>query len=269
MKVAVISGPGSQCGKSTFCLMLGMLFARTQQRTSVLLATDKMEDLLDSIKVNRDKSLLTSVAMIESILLTSNMASTGSHDHGIHIGQDSCFAYDLYDSTYDREHLNETLLLAMKKIKSDLTLIEVNGVYDGAFERRLLKEVDAILYLFTTSLRSMKELVQYRESMPEDITRKTGYICSMYNSDVVSEKAIAKQIASSVKNVMLFPYNANLAKEALAGKLDTIPAYIASGKNEVINLRGKLLEVMQYLFDTPKVKYIRDMTKWGVQVSSV
>lgn len=268
MKVAVISGLGSPCGKSTFCFLLGMLFARTQQRTSILLATDKMEDLLSSVRVNKDKSLLTSVAMIESILATSNAASTGSHDHGIHFGKDSCFAYDLYDSTYDREHLNDTLLLAMNKIKSDLTLVEVNGAYDGNFERRLLKEVDAILYLFTTSLRSMKDLMQYRERMSEEITRKTGYICSMYNPDVISEKAIAKQISSSVKNVMLFPYNANLAKEALAGALDSIPAYIAAGRSEVINLRGKLLEIMQYLFDTPKVKYILDISKWGMQVSN-
>ena len=262
MKVAVISGLGNPCGKSTFCLMLGMLFARTQQKTSVLLATGRMDSILDSTRVVRSKSLLTSVAMIESTLATSNAAGGGRHDHGIHIGQDECFAYNLYDSTYDKEHLDEVLMLAVQKIKAELMLVEVNGAYDGGLEKRLLNEVDVILYLFTTSLCSMKELMQYREMMPEEIVRKTGYVCSMYNPDVISEKAIAKNIASSVKNVMLFPYNANLAKEALAGSLDTVPACIASGRSEVVNLRGKLLEIMQYLFDTPRVKYIKDMTKW-------
>lgn len=262
MKVAVISDPDSRSGKTVFNIVLGTLFARTQQRTTVLLATDKMNDALESVRVKRNKSLLTSVAMLESVLTGGSTMKSSVLDYGIHIGEDKCYAYDIYDSSYDMEHLNSVLMKAVKKIKAELVLVEVNGSVTGAFEQELLREADVVLYLFNTNLKSLKHLVNYKESMPEEIERKTGYICSMYNPEVIGEKLLAKKIASSVKNVMLFPYNPHLAKEAMNGTLDTVAPHIAKGDALVLNLRSKLLEVMQYLFDTGTVKYILDMTKW-------
>jgi len=242
--------------------VLGTLFARTQQRTAVLLATDRMSDTLEAVRVKRDKSILTSVAMLESVLTSGNTAKSNVLDYGIHIGEDKCYAYDIYDSSYDREHLNNVLVKAIKNIRAELVLVEVNGDVTMGFEQRLLREVDVILYLFNTNLKSLKHLVEYKESMLEEVERKTGYICSMYNPEIISEKLLAKKISSSVRNVMLFPYNPHLAKEAMNGTLDTVAPYIAKGDPLVLNLRSKLLEVMQYLFDTGTVKYIRDMGTW-------
>ncbi len=265
MKVAVISENGRPSGKTTFCLCLGMLFAMTQGKTSVIFSNGKMDDLFNSVKNKKDKSLLTSVSVLQSVLQSSSDVVQDILDYGVHIGGEQFYAYDLFDSTYDLPYLYETLSMAMRRVKVDLILVEVQGDYRAEEQKRILMESDAVLYLFEPSLKAIAAAKDYHENMPEYIEKRTGYICSKYDSFVTSEKAIAKQVGITVRNLMLFPYNSNLAKEALLGTLDTVPRYIAIGRPEVMNLRIKLVEVMQYLFDSARVKYIKDQTKWIIK----
>lgn len=261
MKVAVISSP-VQCGKSSFCILLGTLFAKTQAKSTVILATDKMEDMLSSIQMKRNKSVITSVSTFDAALSTGAVRNEELFDYGLRIGEDKCFAYDIYDSTYDRQQLDKILLKAMCKLKAELTLVEVNGTLTDERNHQILQEADVILYLFTTSNYSIQEINNYRQDYPKELTMKTGYICSKYDPNIVGEKMLSKLLSMSVKNIMLFPYNAVIAKETLNGTLDTVAKFIATGHNEVINLRPKLLEVMQYLFNTPTQKYIKEADAW-------
>lgn len=261
MKVAVISNP-VQCGKSAFCVLLGTLFAKTQAKITVILSTDKMDDILSAVQVKRDKSVITSVSAFDAALSTGAVRNEELFDYGLRIGENQCFAYDIYDSTYDRQQLDKILLKAIHNLKSDLTLIEISGDLNKEINKQVLQKADVILYLFTTSMNSIKGISDYKQEYPRELTVKTGYICSKYNQNIVGEKMLAKLLNMSVKNIMLFPYNTIIAKEALAGTLETITKFIATGHNEVVNLRPKLLEVMQYLFDTPMQKYIKEANTW-------
>lgn len=263
MKVAVVSAPEKQSGKSSFMVLLGNLFAQTQSRAAALVSTEEMSGLLNAVQQKSEKSILSSVSVFEAVLSAGSISLEEVFDYGIRIGEHSCYAFDIFDSNYDREQLNSMLLKTIDAVKTDLTLVEVQGDAYSAFNRSVLEAVDVVLYLFTASNQSISMLHEYQSRYGgSEVLVKTGYVCSMYNPNTISEKKLAKMVGVTVRNLMLFPYNTVVQREALLGKLDTVARFIAAGHHEVVNLRPKLLEIMQYLFDTQRVKYILGVDKW-------
>lgn len=262
MKVAVMSLPDHQCGKSSFMVLLGTLFAHTQAKSSALLSTDKCVEVIKTVQCKENKSVSNSIAILSTVVANGLVTEDKLYNYAMQLGKENCFLFDLFDSNYDRDRSNELLLNLMARLKSELVLIEVKGNYESEFNQKVLQEADLVLCLFNMGIRSFERVAEFYQKANLAMKRKTGFVCMRYDPNVISEKAISKRVSIPQSNIMLCPYNVIIPKLALSGKLDTIAGLIAEGNAEVINLRPKMVEVMQYIFDSSEVKYIKPHTSW-------
>jgi len=262
MKVAVISSQETQTGKSTLALLLGSLFARTQARTAVVLSTDKLVEDLKTVRTKKEVSIANSVSVFEAVMSTGAAMGRELLDYGVKVGENECYVFDIFDTQYDRAQLNSLFLKTLNAIEAELVLVEIDNEAGEEFNKEVLTNVDAILYLFTLSPKSIKRMQDWREKMPRYVTSRTGYICSKYDRNTIGEKNISKTIEIPVERILQYPYNANIPKEAFKGTLDTVANCVAYGHEEVINLRPKMEEIMQFLFDSRDFKYIKGASTW-------
>lgn len=262
MKVAVISGTGTQCSKSTLIITLATVFAATQKKVSMILSTEEMSDVLDMVQYKRSKSVLSSASVLSSVLHSEQSQSMSIFDYGLRVGDSNTFLYDIFDSTYDKVELGNILLDVLKRAKSDLTLVEVKGDLNSELNQEILDTVDCILYLFDASQKSIKQVQYYKQNMSKDIVVRTGYVCAKFDRNVVDENKLAKMLGITVRELLVFPYNAVLQKLALTGTLNMVTDHIILGHAETTNLRIRMLEMMQYLFDTGSWHYIKGVDEW-------
>ena len=262
MKVAVISQEQTS-GKSSFMCLLGGIFSRSQNKNVALMATGSAKENMDIVNINDTSKELRSVHVFRALLGSDAVTGTELFDYGFRQGEENVFLYDIMGTIMEEEDKKEMFLETLNRVPADLTLVEIKGDIKEPFNFKVINACDAVLYIFNHSKTSIANVRKYIEDPKlSSIAIRTGYICSKYDRNVVSEKRLGGLLKMNVKNVMLFPYNSVVAKKSLEGDLSDIVYNIMKGDNEVLVLRSKFLEVMQYLFDTDRYKYIRGIEEW-------
>ena len=261
MRVAVISQEQTS-GKSTFIALLAGLFSRTQGKNVIILSTGSALENVDIVSVRESDKTLRSMHVFKA-LLGSDAINTGElYDYGCRAGEENVFIYDIFGVSMDKHDQRELFMESLNNINADLTLVEIKGDIHDEFNEKVIKACDVVLYVFTHSKPSIAALRKYVDSESKDVVIKTGFVCGMYDRNVVSEKKLGALIKMNVRNILLFPRNSAVAKKCLDGNVDYLIYNIIKGSPEVLELRSKFLEVMQYLYDTPKMKYIRGIDQW-------
>lgn len=260
MRVCVVSTQNN--GKSSLSLLTACLFSATQRKTSVLMSTEKMTSDLTMTSSNRPKSVLNSVAVYGEALSSGTFRGDEIFDYGFRIGNAHTYLYDVYDSNIDRGSLDARLVEIFKKIPGDLVICEVSEESPEELKEQLFTTADAILYLFTADYNGIEQVRQFKTKHPPTITMKTGYVCSKYDRMALPEKEIATKVGTDTKSLIIYPYNSAVIQTAFRGKVESLIPKIIRGEPAVLNLRQRLLEVMQYLFDSGSWKYIKGVDKW-------
>lgn len=263
MNVAVISN-GTQQGKTSFVMMLATIFSRTQHRKVAVFRDATTEDvgrMVDLSQVN-GKSDSKSVNIFRAMLESATLSGDEYYDYALRIGNEEAFLFDIYNSSLEISELDEVFYKTVKRIKSDLNLIEVTGDLSDERTKKILEFADVILYVFNHDRKGLDMLNNYIKEYDYTYQRKTGYVCQKFEKEAVSDKQVAKEIGMNRRNILFIPYNPVIIKESLDGTLDLIAKDVATGLAPVINLRMGFLEVMQYLFDSARVKYIKGVNEW-------
>lgn len=262
MKVAVISNLETQQGRSCFIVLLASVFSRSQRKRSSIYSTGDMKNLLSSVEVKTTQTSAKSVSVFRAMLDAATIKDDEIYDYANRIGDEEVFAFNLLDSSFERDELEELFITTMNKDRSDLRLFEIVGPLDNPFNQKVLQNVDAVINIFNHNTASIDAVRDYVENYDKNIVRRTGFVCQKYDANVVGEKKLGHLIKMNARNFIVLPYNPIVGKEAIDGTLNTLARYIVTGHNEVVGLRSKLLEVMQFLFDSPKHKYIRGVSEW-------
>ena len=262
MRVAVISSRGGQEGKSSLIVLLSILFVRTQGRRVSILSTGSMKELLNTVILKGDLKAAKSVSVFKTIIEGNVCRSDELEDYAYRIGEEGVCAFDLFSSLTDVHELDTVFHNTLEKLNADLVLIEVNGDLNEERNKAVLDSTDAILYVFNHSCQSIADLKGYRSVYDQSIVRRTGYICQKYDEKVLGEKKLGKLLGVNARNLMVFPYNPVIVKESIDGKLDTVARFVCQGHHEVVGLRSRIMEIMQFLFDSPDHKYIKEVSEW-------
>jgi cellulose biosynthesis protein BcsQ len=262
MKVAIMSNLEGPCGKSSFLLLLALVYARSQQKQVSVLSTGRMRVLLDYVSKKNEKTTLNTLSVFETMMNSGSIREDEIYDYALRLADENVYAFDLFASPKDQKELQKTFFTVLKKVHSDLVLVELANQADDAFNRKVLERVDVILYLFHHDPVSIHALKEYKTNFDKELVFRTGFICQKYNADVVGEKRLSTLIETSPRNMVVFPYTTTVAKRCLDGTLDRAAKDILIGRGEVVALRPKLLEIMQYLFDTPNMKHIKGVAEW-------
>lgn len=262
MRVAVISTKQIPCGKTSLIYTLAGVYSRSQSK--VVSVYTLGDDTINSkvVTTNDSGTGSRSASIFKAMINTKTIETKDFKDYGNRVGREEVYLYDFFNSTLDERDKQELFLSCLLRDTSNLQLIEVDNPKEE-FSQRVISECDIVLLLFDTSLRSLTALKEYEQEFPKAMVNKTGYICSKYSPNVISEKKMATIAGLKLRNMLQFPYNSLIAKESLEGTLDTICKYIVEGHYELVNLRPKLQEIMQYIFDMPSNKVIKDIKNWG------
>lgn len=263
MTIAVISSQGIASGKTSFISLLASVFAHTQQKRVAIFSTDRINELLGINETKETASLIKSANIYRAQLLSATIKDQDIWDYGFRLGEEEVFAFDIAPRTLPIEEQKEIFSKTLARVKTPMALIELKGDPFEELNKFLLESCDVVLYVFNQNVKDFEMVRKYKDTVSKNVAVKTGYICQRFDANIMGEKMVARQIGVQVTNLMQIPYNAVIAKECVDGKLNTIARFIAKGHYEVLNIRPKILEVMQYLYDTGSKKYIKGVEKWA------
>lgn len=262
MKVAVLStAPG--LGKTYLLATLAGVYARSQRKSAAILSTGNIMDNIDIIDSGGVKDASEELYVFKSILDNTIDRNEELLNFGVRQGLENVYIYDTMHAKIDWEEMKEFFIDSMKKIPVDLTLVEVTADCPSDLKDLIMSNCDCFLMLTDLSQKGLKALKEFTETAPPAVTFRTGFVISKYDTRVTTEKKISTFTTLDVKRMMYFPYNVAIARLALNGILDQAAYNLVSGDPELIPIRMRILELMQFIFDTDKRKIIRGVDKWS------
>lgn len=262
MKVAVVTNQVGQVGKSTLSLLLGLLFSATQNKEAVILSTGDAKSLYSQCNISRTYNALNNTNIYYALMKNAALKGGEIIRYADRIGNYNTFAFNLFDAKLEKEQLRSLFDVTLSKVASELVIVEVNGDINSDLNHHALIECGAIFYVFNPNKESIAKLQQYTKEYDQNCVQRTIFVCQQYNLDMISENHFVKDVGISKRSFIYLPYNTAVLKACYNGEVDTLIPSIIKGEPETIALRQKLLELMQVLFDTGNVKYIKGFTEW-------
>lgn len=275
MNIAVISSPGIASGKSSFISLLATTFASTQQKRVAIFSTGDINELISLNETMDNASLIKSANIYRAQILSSSIREEEIWDYGFRLGEGEVFAFDIAPRTLPINEQVEVFEKTLARVKAPMVLVEIQGDPTEDLNKHILKICDVVLYVFNFNPKDIKVVKHFMgnadpqvikeklNTLDPNIVYKTGYICQKFDNCATSEKEVAKLLNVDSKNVMQVPYNPVVAKLCMQGRLNNAARLIVKGSHEIVALRPKLLEVMQYLYDNQSRKYIKGVDKWA------
>ena len=262
MKVAVIS-VGQMCGKSSLIQILGSVFSRTHKREVIALSTGDVNDNIDIVK-HSDLEEPEPPYVLEAIFNSVNSEDSDElFKYGVQAGSEHIYYFDISNSDQPEEEKIEFMEIVLNVIPATLSFIEICGDINSERNIAALEACDVAFIMVPVSrkgARLYKELIGQMPNYKAKINHRV--VGSMLDDKICSTKEFASMLDKGVNDILKFPYNDNIPKLSLKKNLDAITYNIIVGDGQVANLRTPLLEMMQYLFDTPSHKVIRGFDKW-------
>lgn len=262
MRVAVLSVVPT-LGKTTFCSILAGVFSRSQNREAAIFSTGSARDNIETVEVRVKQEELANAHTFKAMVDAAEKRDRELLHYGVRQGDDNVFIYNIMDSIMEEDDKFDLLKTAMGKIPTDLILVEIEGDPNSDFNKKVIAECDCSIILFTTSYKSMQKVKEIYGNLSLAEKKSCGFLCSMYNSTIISEKALSKQINIPMENIMYFPYSNLIQKMGIEQQVDYAAYKIAIGQEPALLIfRQRIQEVMQHLFDSPTRKIIRGLDKW-------
>lgn len=262
MKVGIISNQTSQVGKSVLALMLGATFAGTQFKRTAIMGTGSLESLIDQVDVGSSSSRLNSINVFSAMLGTASLKSEEMLDYALHVGSEELYVFDIMSARIDDFTKEDLLIKTINRCPLDLTIIEFVGELNSPVNKRIMKVCDCFLYVYNPNIKSIKTMREWREKVDRSILVRTKFVCQMYNGDVVSEKRLSSDSNIGLHDLIVIPELNAIKAHTYAGTFNKPLKGIREGMPEVVSLRPKMLELMQTIFDSSDVKYIKGIGKW-------
>lgn len=262
MKVAVVSNQSGQVGKSVLSLLLGLTFSVTQSRKAVILSTGAANSLYEQCSIDHSNDKLRNTNIFNALMQNAALDDNQILDYADRIGQTETFAFNLFDASLEASRINELFINTLNRLRTDLVIVEVMGELNSSINCEVMSACGAIFYVFNPNPYSISRLKDYIHSADDSWVNRTIFICQKYCPETISENRFTKSIGVAKRSFIYLPYNTAVVKACYDGVIESLIPSIVKGKPETINMRQKILELMQVLFDTGKIKYIKDFSRW-------
>lgn len=262
MKVAVISVE-QMLGKTTLIEILGGVYSRSQGKDVVVFSTGDVQDNIEIVtNFSKNEKLDNPYVMRALIENTAEDASAMLTQYGVQAGDEHVFMFDILNTVIPDDEKIEFLLEAIDIIPANLTLIEICGDIRSSINKQVLEKCDCALILTDTSLKGVKLFESVRAKLPRALQFNSVMVLSRLNPQVAGDKKIAEKFKIKTNNIYRFPYNPVIGRYAFDGELDKIVYNIIVGDSEVVNLRMPMQELMEFIYNTPKRKIVREISRW-------
>lgn len=262
MKVAVISAEPT-CGKSALIEVLGAVYSRSQQRDVVVFSTGDITDNIETITNYEEKNVADSPHIVKSMIEGAEMNDKDLLNYGVRAGQEHVYYFDTNNNSMSPEDKMEFIIGAIEKVPSGLTLVEICGDVESELNRAVMAKCDCSIMLVDPSLKGFRKFKEEANKLPKGAMQMNMAITlSRLDSRTMGDKLLAAKMGINAKQIHRFPYNINIPKLSVNKQLDEIAYKIIIGDSEVVGLRTPMLELMQFIFDSPTRKIIREVSRW-------
>ena len=262
MKVAVISVEPT-LGKTVLCEVVGGVYSRGQGRVTAIFSTGDVTDYYELCDNDSKEEKLANPFVLKSIIDSSMEYDKELLDYGTQLGDERVYLFDILSGVMSEQDKIDFILNAIERIPADLSLVEICGDINSEINKAVLSRCDCCLILFDPSIKGIRKYKKFVAEFSNDkLKANRAPIISRFDGNANSEKRIAKMLGSEIYQIVKFPYNPTLKRLSLEGGLDKVIYNILTGDFNVVNLRMPIQEIMQFIYDTPVRKIIREIDKW-------
>ena len=242
--------------------IVGGTFAASHGRPVALYSTGPMQDFLETVTDDNDQKDLTSPEVIKA-MIESSAGDTALLDYGIKIGFEPVYFYDIMSIDMPLDEKVEFLQEAIKSIPVELSLIEIQGDPESDLNKLILKECDCMILLVPPSVKSLSNWASFANHIPNCMAKYNLCVCgSQVNSDILSDKNMAKRMDLDDKHFYKYPYNIFIPKLSLSGVLDSACEKICKGEPGYVELRRPIYDILSFIFNRPGLNLIRSVEEW-------
>ena len=241
--------------------LLAATFTISQGKTAAIFSTGDLSDLINSVETS-ESDAKPQPDIVKTMIETSPNDKL-ILDYGTRVGMENVFLYDVLGANMDEEDKADFIKTAINAIPVDLTIVELTGDITSRLNQEVLKEVDCSLFLIPTCWKAVNTFADTINNLPVCPGRyNMKYISAIIDPRSIGDKKFVSMIGGKIEDVIRFPENDLIPKEALAAHLDAIAQKIVVGDPQYVDLRQSMYEMMSYIFDSLDYKVIRPIAKW-------
>lgn len=261
MIVGIVS-PVSQSGKSTMALLLAGIYARSQAKVSVIFSTtghNDYEDLATPTVVRES----TENPYILGTGIIGTAEPTEVLSYGEHFGPESVYFFNMFNNALDESERIEQFSEIVKHLKADLKLIEITGDLNRERNKLAISLCDCLLIVYPMSDKVLTRRQRFIDTLPDERLKVNNIsIISKYQSKITTQKELCSRTGLNINDVIFLPYNDTIEKFSWKKELTKLTREATVGTDLGIPLRTPYQEIMSSIFDTSKVKSIREVSRW-------
>ena len=238
MKIAFISAE-LMSGKSSIIALLAGVYSRSQGKSVSIMSTGSIEDNKDIISI-----------------VYENKDATKQ-------GLEDVYLFDAVPGAITDDEKVEFFDTCISNVPTDLTLIEIVGDINSEVNQDALEQADACVIIHKPNKRSMSLAKELKDALPDKHRGfSSAFLCNEFDAEVIAEKELNKEMNSKENAVLKIPFSRSIRKLYNKSELDKLIVGIIKGDPIIADARIRMLEIMQWMFDTPQRKVIKEVNRW-------
>ena len=252
-------------GKTALSLMLSNIYPNATGKESVYVTNKSLSEVLTLEQFSQDSvSVEKSINVVTALSSTENLSKDDILDYAYRPTNTSALLFDIYSENVKFEEAYENFSSVIRKLGNRFIIYDINGsVYDEDV-KTLINDCDVVLYLFRPIKSECMEARDYLESLSEDEKIKVKLVCSMWDDSGVKKKTIQEYMKIRANSILWFPYHRNIQRTMFENRLCVLNRLIIEGRDQCLNLRQPLKDILSFIFDVNGVKVIKDVNKWSL-----
>lgn len=262
MKIAFISAE-LMSGKSSIIALLAGVYSRSQGKSVSIMSTGSIEDNKDIISIVYENKDLANSYVIKAIFQNGTEDKKDILNYATKQGLEDVYLFDAVPSAITDDEKVEFFDTCISNVPTDLTLIEIAGDVNSEVNQAALEQADACVIIHKPNKRSMILAKELKNALPDKHRGfSSAFLCNEFDAEVIAEKELNKEMNSKENAVLKIPFSRSVRKLYNKSELDKLIIGIIKGDPIIVDARIRMLEIMQWMFDTPQRKVIKEVNRW-------
>lgn len=243
--------------------MLVNAYPNATGRESVYVTNQSLNEILTLEQFHEGSvAIEKSINIVTSLSTTENLHPSEILDYAYRPVNTNAMLFDIYSSTIGFEEAKKNFMSVIDKLGSRFIVMDLNGDPSSHEVSSLMKECDVVLYLFRPIKQDIDHAKEYLESLDEDERLKVKLVCSMWDDTGIRKNSIQNYMKIRSNSILWFPYHPNIQRTMFEGRLCVLNKLMIEGRDQCINLRQPLKDILSFICDTNSIKVIREVSKW-------
>lgn len=265
MRVAMVSSDNRQTGKTALSLLLVNAYPNATGKESVYVTNQSLNEILQYEQFPQTEvAIERSINVVTALASTENLRDEDIVDYAYRPTSTNAMLFDIYSNTVGEEEAFNNFINVVNKLGRRFVIFDINGSVYNEDVKRYLDVCDLIVYVFRPIKSECIAAKEYLESLDDDEKTKVKLLCNMWDQSGVKRSSIQDFMKYRTNSMLWFPYHENIQRTMFEGRLCVLNKLLIEGRDNCLNLRQPIKDILSFMCDTKNIKVVRDFSKWQV-----